>query len=96
MQNQKELKRYTSKWMSGAALNGVVIRLTRDDCIRRDVIQAAICGFRTDFNAVEQQWVAFRCRYFCRRFAVTVAAGERWASVDISEEEFKVTAKVVC
>jgi oxygen-independent coproporphyrinogen-3 oxidase len=30
--------------------------LTRDDCIRRDVIKALICNFRLDFAAVEAQW----------------------------------------
>jgi oxygen-independent coproporphyrinogen-3 oxidase len=50
-QNQKELKRIISRWMKPAMRCGG-IALTRDDCIRRDVIKALICNFRLDFSAL--------------------------------------------
>ncbi len=74
MQNQKELKRYYQQVDERGNALWRGITLTRDDCIRRDVIKALICNFRTDFNAVEQQWGCISlsilpkiCSY-CRRW----------------------------
>ncbi len=59
MQNQKELKVITSAWMSGNALwRGIT--LTRDDCIRRDVIKALICNFRPILTTCSSSGLAFR------------------------------------
>ncbi len=74
-QNQKELKHYYQQVDERGNALWRGIALTRDDCIRRDVIKMLICNFR----------LAFRCggkclgyrfsRLFCRRFALVSAAG---------------------
>ncbi len=46
MQNQKELKRYYQQVDERGNALWRGITLTRDDCIRRDVIKALICNFR--------------------------------------------------
>ncbi len=48
-QNQKELKQYYQQVdeQGNALWRGIA--LTRDDCIRRDVIKSLICNFRLDF-----------------------------------------------
>lgn len=48
-QNQKELKQYYQQVdeQGNALWRGIA--LTRDDCIRRDVIKSLICNFRLDY-----------------------------------------------
>lgn len=55
-QNQKELKLYYQQVdeQGNALWRGLT--LTRDDCIRRDVIKALICNFQLNFTDIEQQW----------------------------------------
>jgi len=55
-QNQKELKLYYQQVdeQGNALWRGLA--LTRDDCIRRDVIKALICNFQLNFTDIEQQW----------------------------------------
>lgn len=55
-QNQKDLNSwYSSMEQQGNGLwRGVA--LTRDDCLRRDVIKTLICHFSLDFAATEAQW----------------------------------------
>ena len=40
------------------------IALTRDDCIRRDVIKSLICNFRLDYAPIEKQWDLHFADYF--------------------------------
>jgi len=55
-QNQKELKRYYQQVDERGNALWRGIALTRDDCIRRDVIKLLICNFRLSFRAVENAW----------------------------------------
>jgi oxygen-independent coproporphyrinogen-3 oxidase len=54
-QNQKELKLYYQQVDETGNALWRGIALTRDDCIRRDVIKALICNFRLDFSDVEKR-----------------------------------------
>ncbi|MCC3262851.1 hypothetical protein LLE87_32285, partial [Paenibacillus polymyxa] len=55
-QNQKELKLYYQQIDETGNALWRGIALTRDDCIRRDVIKALICNFRREFLEGESQW----------------------------------------
>lgn len=63
-QNQKELKLYYQQVdeQGNALWRGLA--LTRDDCIRRDVIKALICNFQLNFADIEQQWDINATEYF--------------------------------
>lgn len=63
MQNEKVLKAYYDKVrMHGDALwRG--LRLTHDDCIRRDVIKSLICNFQLDYAAIEALY-GIDCRLY--------------------------------
>lgn len=53
-QNHKELKQYYAEVeMRGIALHKGLM-LTKDDCLRRDVIKSLICNFNLNFATVEQ------------------------------------------
>ncbi|MDH2925226.1 oxygen-independent coproporphyrinogen-3 oxidase [Nicoletella semolina] len=53
-QNHKELKHYYAEVeMRGIALHKG-LSMTKDDCIRRDVIKALICNFKLEYDRLEQ------------------------------------------
>lgn len=55
-QNHKELKQYYADVeMRGIALHKGLM-LTKDDCLRRDVIKDLICNFKLDFSPLEKQY----------------------------------------
>ncbi|XTZ38380.1 oxygen-independent coproporphyrinogen III oxidase [Salmonella enterica] len=63
-QNQKELKLYYQQVDERGNALWRGIALTRDDCIRRDVIKSLICNFRLDFAVVENLWEINFHHYF--------------------------------
>lgn len=69
-QNQKDLNSwYSSVEQQGNGLwRGVA--LTRDDCLRRDVIKTLICHFSLDFAATEAQWGICFHDYFAQDLAL--------------------------
>jgi len=69
-QNQKDLNSwYSSVEQQGNGLwRGVA--LTRDDCLRRDVIKTLICHFSLDFAAIEAQWGICFHDYFAEDLAL--------------------------
>ncbi len=69
-QNQKELKLYYQQVDETGDALWRGIALTRDDCIRRDVIKALICQFHLDFSAVETRWELDFQRYFADDLAL--------------------------
>lgn len=63
-QNHKELKQYYAEVeMRGIALHKGLM-MTKDDCIRRDVIKALICNFKLDYQAIEQAYQIDFASYF--------------------------------
>jgi len=69
-QNQKDL----NSWYSSVEqqVNGLWrgVALTRDDCLRRDVIKTLICHFSLDFAATEAQWGICFHDYFAEDLAL--------------------------
>ncbi|RRN04629.1 oxygen-independent coproporphyrinogen III oxidase [Bibersteinia trehalosi] len=69
-QNHKELKQYyTEVEMRGIALHKGLM-LTKDDCIRRDVIKGLICNFKLDYALVEKQYSIEFKHYFAEDLAL--------------------------
>lgn len=63
-QNHKELKQYYAEVeMRGIALHKGLM-MTKDDCIRRDVIKALICNFKLDYQTIEQTYQIDFASYF--------------------------------
>ena len=91
-QNQKELKRYYQQVDEAGNALWRGIALTRDDCIRRDVIKALICNFRLSFSAVEKQWGLDFNDYFAEDMAL-LAPLAKDGLVAVSEGEIVVTPK---
>ena len=91
-QNQKELKRYYQQVdeQGNALWRGIA--LTRDDCIRRDVIKSLICNFRLDYAPVEQQWDLNFADYFAEDLKL-LAPLAKDGLVDVDEKGIQVTAK---
>ena len=88
-QNQKELKLYYQQVDETGNALWRGIALTRDDCIRRDVIKALICNFRLEFREVESQWDLQFSDYFAedlkllrrwRRTGWWMCRKARWSS----------------
>ena len=69
-QNQKELKVYYQQVDEKGNALWRGLALTRDDCIRRDVIKALICNFSLDFAQIEQLWQLNFGDYFAEDLAL--------------------------
>lgn len=91
-QNQKELKLYYQQVDETGDALWRGIALTRDDCIRRDVIKALICQFHLDFSAVETRWELDFQRYFADDLAL-LAPLAKDGLVDVDDKSIQVTAK---
>lgn len=69
-QNHKELKQYYAEVeMRGIALHKG-LTMTKDDCLRRDVIKALICNFKLDYSPFEQQYDIRFHDYFAEDLAL--------------------------
>ncbi len=91
-QNVKELKQYYQLVDERGDALWRGLALTRDDCIRRDVIKALICNFRLDFSAVEQQWQLTFADYFAEDLRL-LAPLAKDGLVDIDDNGIQVTPK---
>lgn len=91
-QNQKELKAYYQQVDETGSALWRGIALTRDDCIRRDVIKALICHFRLDFSRIENQWDLRFNDYFAEDLKLLKPLAND-GLVEINEQGIEVTAK---
>jgi len=91
-QNQKELKQYYQQVDDSGNALWRGITLTRDDCIRRDVIKALICHFSLNFKSVERQWDLDFETYFAEDLHLLAPLAND-GLVDINEQGIQVTAK---
>ena len=91
-QNQKELKRYYQQVDETGNALWRGIALTRDDCIRRDVIKALICNFRLDYAAVERAWDVDFQGYFAEDLKL-LAPLAKDGLVVVDEKGIQVTPK---
>ena len=91
-QNQKELKTYYQQVdQQGDALwRGLA--LTRDDCIRRDVIKALICNFQLNLVEIEELWDLNAEEYFAEDLKLLEPLAKD-GLVDIDGKHIQVTAK---
>lgn len=91
-QNQKELKRYYQQVdeQGNALWRGLA--LTRDDCIRRDVIKSLICNFRLTYAEIEREWDIRVADYFTEDLQL-LAPLAKDGLVDVNEAEIVVTPK---
>lgn len=91
-QNHKELKHYYQQVENKGNALWRGLTLTRDDCVRRDVIKALICNFQLEFAAIERQWDLTFPSYFAEDLAL-LAPLAKDGLVDVTDRGIKVTAK---
>ena len=92
VQNQKELKPYMDSISRQG--NGLWrgVSLSKDDCLRRDVIKALICQFSVDFAALEQRYGIRFAEYFAEDLAM-LRPLERDGLVAVTARGIDVSAK---
>lgn len=91
-QNQKELKTYYQQVDEQGDALWRGLALTRDDCIRRDVIKLLICNFQLNFSDVEKLWDLNFAEYFAQDLKLLAPLAED-GLVDVDENRIQVTAK---
>ncbi len=91
-QNQKELKVYYQQVDEKGNALWRGLALTRDDCIRRDVIKALICNFSLNFAEIEQLWQLNFCDYFADDLALLEPLAQD-GLVEVNDKGIQVTAK---
>ncbi|EIC82694.1 oxygen-independent coproporphyrinogen III oxidase [Serratia sp. M24T3] len=69
-QNEKDLKSYYSKIEDQGHALWRGLTMTRDDCLRRDVIKALICHFKLDFATIEREHGVIFKDYFAEDLAL--------------------------
>lgn len=91
-QNQKELKSYYADIETrGIALNKGLV-MTREDCLRRDVIKALICNFKLKFAVIEQQYQINFKQHFTEDLALLAPLVED-GLLSIDDEGITVSSK---
>ncbi len=92
IQNQKELKSYYADIETrGIALNKGLV-MTREDCLRRDVIKALICNFKLKFAVIEQQYQINFKQHFAEDLALLAPLVED-GLLSIDDEGITVSSK---
>lgn len=69
-QNQKELKHYYAQIRGGHTALWRGLQLTKDDCMRSDVIKRLICQFSLSFESIEARWGVHFRDYFAQDLAL--------------------------
>lgn len=91
-QNHKELKQYyTEVEMRGIALHKG-LSMTKDDCLRRDVIKALICNFKLEYDRFEQDYQIDFNQYFAEDLLL-LAPLEKDGLLDIGEKGIVVSPR---
>ncbi|ULR31086.1 oxygen-independent coproporphyrinogen III oxidase [Dickeya fangzhongdai] len=91
-QNQKELKLYYADVEQHGHALWRGLALTRDDCLRRDVIKALICHFQLEFTAIERAYDLSFGEYFHEDLALLALMAQD-GLVDILPDRIQVTPK---
>ncbi|MEA1062859.1 oxygen-independent coproporphyrinogen III oxidase [Apirhabdus apintestini] len=91
-QNQKELNSYYQQVEDNGNALWRGLTLTRDDCIRRDVIKALICNFSLDYAEIEAPWALDFQRYFAEDMALLAPLAQD-GLVELSDQAIRVTPK---
>ncbi|MDO4697642.1 MAG: oxygen-independent coproporphyrinogen III oxidase [Pasteurellaceae bacterium] len=91
-QNHKELKQYYAEVeMRGIALHKGLM-MTKDDCIRRDVIKALICNFKLDYQTIEQAYQIDFASYFAEDLSL-LAPLAKDGLLEIGEKGIQVSPR---
>ncbi|OOS00628.1 oxygen-independent coproporphyrinogen III oxidase [Haemophilus paracuniculus] len=91
-QNHKELKLYYENVEDrGIALHKGFV-LSKDDCIRRDLIKALICNFKLETDRLEQDYQIDFNRYFAEDLALLAPLVED-GLIEISDKALTVSPK---
>ncbi|WP_263064118.1 oxygen-independent coproporphyrinogen III oxidase [Dickeya dadantii] len=91
-QNQKELKQYYADVEQHGHALWRGLALTRDDCLRRDVIKALICHFQLEFTAIERAYDLSFGDYFREDLALLAPMAQD-GLVAILPDRIQVTPK---
>lgn len=91
-QNHKELKSYYQQVDEQGDALWRGLALTRDDCIRRDVIKALICNFQLNLAEIEELWDLNAEEYFAEDLKL-LAPLAKDGLVDVDGKHIQVTAK---
>ncbi|MTD37481.1 oxygen-independent coproporphyrinogen III oxidase [Erwinia sp. CPCC 100877] len=91
-QNQKELKKYYQQVEEQGDALWRGLTLSRDDCIRRDVIKALICNFRLNFADIGRAWQLDFHDYFAEDLALLAPLAQD-GLVEMDDQGIQVTAK---
>lgn len=91
-QNQKELKHYYQQLEEQGNALWRGLALTKDDCIRRDVIKSLICNFRLTFANIDAQWGITFTDYFVEDLRLLAPLAEDGLAA-VNDAEIVVTPK---
>ncbi|QGM80248.1 oxygen-independent coproporphyrinogen III oxidase [Otariodibacter oris] len=91
-QNHKELKQYYAEVENrGIALHKGLV-MTKDDCLRRDVIKALICNFQLEYAKVEENYQIEFEKYFAEDLSL-LAPLARDGLLEIDSKSISVTPR---
>jgi len=91
-QNQKELKHYYAAVEREKTALWRGLELSKDDCLRRDIIKSLMCNFSLSYAAIEKQWGIDFLHYFAedlQQLQPLIADG----LVESHEKGLQVTSK---
>ena len=91
-QNERALDRYSARLQSGELPVMRGLEMSRDDLVRRSVIQALICQFELCKESLEQAWLLVFDRYFADELA-ELREFEREGLLEIEPEWICVTPR---
>ncbi|EFX91464.1 coproporphyrinogen III oxidase [Actinobacillus ureae] len=69
-QNHKELQQYYANVEEGGIALHKGLALSKDDCVRRDVIKALICNFKLEFDRLQAEYQIDFKQYFAEDLAL--------------------------
>lgn len=91
-QNHKELKQYYAEVENHGIALHKGLTMTKDDCLRRDVIKALICNFKLDYAPLETQYRIDFKAYFAEDLALLAPLAQD-ELLHISEQGITVSPK---
>ena len=91
-QNHKELKQYYAEVEMRSIALHKGLSMTKDDCLRRDVIKALICNFKLDYATFEQQYEIDFKAYFDEDLALLAPLAQD-GLIEIGETGMQVSPK---
>ena len=91
-QNHKELQQYYANVEERGIALHKGLALTKDDCIRRDVIKALICNFKLEFDRLQAEYQIDFKKYFAEDLALLEPLAKD-GLLDINENSIVVSPR---